>query len=257
MARRLYRHERLERILHELEASGYAAVGDLADLLNVSTVTVRADLDALEQEGALIRTHGGAVPVPLEGGRYSFAVRRGIRVPAKERIGAYAASLIQDGEAIVMDASTTAWHVAHRLDEKRDITVITNGLHVALELLRWPGVSVMMPGGPLWREAAAVVGPNDDWVLRQGNLQRGFFGGRGLTVEEGLTDASPEEALLKRQCLEAVREVNVILDASKLGKVSFAPVVPVSGIQRVITDDEADEAIVERLRDQGVEVIIV
>jgi DeoR/GlpR family transcriptional regulator of sugar metabolism len=155
MARRLYRRERFEYILRELDSNGYAAVGDLAEVLGVSAVTVRADLDALEQEGALIRTHGGAVPVPLEGGRYSFAVRRGIRVPAKERIGAYAASLIQDGEAIVMDASTTSWHVAHRLDEKRDITVITNGLHVALELLRWPGVAVMMPGGPLWRSSSS------------------------------------------------------------------------------------------------------
>lgn len=257
MTRRLYRQERFERILHELDTSGYAAVGDLAALLGVSTVTIRSDLDALEQEGALVRTHGGAVPVPLEGGRYSFAVRRGIRVPDKERIGAYAASLIQDGEAIVIDASTTSWHVAHRLDDKRDITVITNGLHVALELLRWPGVSVMMPGGALWREAAAVVGPSDDWVLKQGNLRRGFFGGRGLTVAEGLTDASPDEAALKRQFFAAVREVNVILDSSKLGKVSFAPVVPITGIHRVITDSEADEQVVESLREQGVEVVIV
>jgi len=257
MVRRLYRRERFEYILRELDSNGYAAVGDLAETLNVSAVTVRADLDALEQEGALIRTHGGAVPVPLEGGRYSFAVRRGIRVPAKERIGVYAASLIQDGEAIVMDASTTSWHVAHRLDEKRDITVVTNGLHVALELLRWPGVAVMMPGGSLWREAAAVIGSNDDWVLRQGNLQRGFFGGRGLTVEEGLTDANPDEAELKRQFLQAVREVNVIIDSSKLGKVSFAPVVPLSGIQRVITDSEAEPDVVAQLRYQGLEVVVV
>lgn len=257
MARRLYRQERLDYILRELDASGYAAVADLADRLGVSAVTVRSDLELLEQEGALIRTHGGAVPVPVEGGRYSFAVRRGVRVPAKERIGEYAASLIQDGEAIVMDASTTAWHVAHRLDSKRDITVITNGLHVALELLRWPGVSVMMPGGSLWREAAAVIGEEDNWVLSQGNLQRGFFGGRGLTVADGLTDASPDEAVLKRQFIEAVREVNVILDSSKLGKVSFAPVVGIENIHRVITDSEADKEIVAQLCDQGIQVVTV
>ena len=257
MARRLYRQERFDLILRELDASGYTSVGDLADRLGVSTVTVRSDLDLLEQEGGLIRTHGGAVPVPMEGGRYSFAVRRGMHVPAKERIGAYAASLIQDGEAIVVDASTTSWHLAHRLDEKRDITVITNGLHVALELLRWPGVSVMMPGGPLWREAAAVTGRNDDWVINQGNLQRGFFGGRGLTVADGLTDASPDEAQLKRQFLQAVREVNVIVDSTKLGKVSFAPVVGIEGIHRVITDTDADETVVAQLRSQGVEVVTV
>ncbi len=261
MRRRLYRQERHDLILQRLRDTGYVSVAELADGLDVSSVTVRADLDALESAGQLLRTHGGAVPIHVGEGalgdtQLSFSVRQRTRVEAKERIGAAAAALVADGEAIILDASTTIWHMAHHLLPRRDLTVLTTGLYVALELLRSPGISVIMPGGAIWREAAAIVGPREGDMLAQGNFQRVFIGGRGLTLAEGLTDPNPDEVALKRQFVGAAREVNVLLDASKLGRVSFASCIGLEQIDRIITDREAQPPLVAALRERGIEVLL-
>jgi DeoR family transcriptional regulator, aga operon transcriptional repressor len=257
MSRRLYRQERLDAVVKKLQETGYVSVAELSASLGVSAVTIRSDLEFLEHAGRLLRTHGGAVPMHLGEGALSFAVRQSTNVQAKERIGAAAAALVSDGEAIVLDSSTTAWHMARCLLTRRDLTVVTTGLYVALELLRAPGISVIITGGPIWREAASVVGTWDSEILREGNLQKGFFGGRGLTLAEGLTDAHPAEAELKRHLVAAVREVNVILDASKLGKVAFASCATTSAITRLITEADAPAELVAALRADGMEVILV
>lgn len=289
MVRRLYRQERLDLILQNLRSSGYVSVAELSQLLGVSSVTVRADLDALAQAGQLVRTHGGAVPFPskeasnaapdeqplspeddlglthlgkrpleraLGAGQLSFSVRERTRVQAKERIGAAAAELVGDGEAIILDGSTTVWHMARALLPRRDLTVLTTGLYTALELLRSPSISVMLPGGPVWREAVAIVGAYDRDIWKQGNFQRVFLGGRGFSLQEGLTDPNPDEVALKRQIVGLVREVNVLVDASKFGKISFAASAKIEEIHRVITDRDAPEDFVAALRDRGIEVIL-
>ena len=256
LSRQLYRPERLEAIVKQLQDASYVSVAELAESLGVSAVTIRSDLELLEHARRLLRTHGGAVPIHVGESALSFSVRQSANVQAKERIGAAAAELVGDGEAIVLDASTTAWHMARNLLSRRDLTVLTTGLYVALELLRSPGISVIIPGGPVWREAASVVGDWDGSILAGGNLQRGFFGGRGLTLGEGLTDANRNEVDLKRKLVSAVREVNVILDSSKLGKVAFASCAAVGEIRRLITDREAPPDFVAALRERGVEVIL-
>jgi len=256
MGRRPSRQERLENILQQLQETGYVSVADLGETFGVSAVTVRSDLDMLEGQGRLLRTHGGAVPIHFGEGALSFSVRQREQVQAKMEIGRAAAALVNDGEAIVLDASTTAWHIARALLSRRDLTVVTTGLYVALELLRAPAITVLMPGGRVWREAASIIGLTDTRVLDAGNLQRGFFGGRGLTLAEGLTDANAEEVELKRQLASAVREVNAIVDGSKLGKVAFATCAPAERIDRVITDKSAPKEIVSELRSHGIKVII-
>ncbi|HHX63781.1 MAG TPA: DeoR/GlpR transcriptional regulator [Chloroflexi bacterium] len=259
MSRRLYRRERLDAIVRRLEETGYISVTELSEIFDVSAVTVRGDLALLESAGYLVRTHGGALPIDLSDSALSFSVRQRAQAELKARIGAAAAELVTDGEAIVLDASTTSWHVARCLLSRHDLTVFTTGLYVALELLRAPGISVIIPGGPVWREAASVIdSPQGDVerLLARGNLRVGFFGGRGLTLQEGLTDANPTEVELKRRLMAAVREVNVVLDSTKLGKVAFAPFAPIDSIHRLITDRGAPNDLVDALRDRGIEVIL-
>jgi len=256
MTRRLFRPERLEAIVRELQQAGYVSVADLSRQLGVSEVTVRSDLNALERAGALVRAHGGAVPVRSSDSALSFAVRQRLHVQAKERIAALAATLVTDGDSIVLDASTTSWHVARCITTRRDLTVLTTGLYVALELLHSPGISVIMPGGRIWPEAASLVGPWDSAILAQGNLRMAFIGGRGLTLEQGLTDANPDEVVLKRKLVSLVSEVTVLVDGSKLGKVAFAPCLAVDEIQRVITDKSAAPEIVSALRSRGMDVLV-
>lgn len=256
MGRRPSRQERLDSVLQQLQETGYVSVAELSETFGVSAVTVRSDLDLLESQGRLLRTHGGAVPIHFGEGALSFSVRQREQVQAKAAIGRAAAALVHDGEAIVLDASTTAWHIARALLSRRDLTVVTTGLYVALELLRAPAITVMMPGGRVWREAASIVGLTDTRVLDAGNLQQGFFGGRGLTLVEGLTDANAEEVELKRQLVASVREVNAVVDGSKLGRVAFATCALVEQIKRVITDKSAPAEIVAGLRERGVQVIV-
>ncbi len=256
MPRRLYRQERYEIILKKLQQTGYVSVSELGDDLGVSAVTVRSDLDTLESQGYLLRTHGGAVPAHLGEDLLSFSARQRDQVEAKERIGAAAAQLVSDGEAIILDASTTAWHMVPNLLGLHDLTVLTTGLYVALDLLRAPGISVIMPGGRIWREAAAVIGGDDHPLPEYGNLRRAFIGGRGLSLEQGLTDPNQDEVALKRRLLASVPEVNVIVDSTKIGKVAFATCVELSEIHRVITDTEAPPAFVAALRERGIEVIL-
>lgn len=256
MPRRLFRQERHEIILKKLQETGYVTVAELCDALGVSAVTVRSDLDALESEGYLQRTHGGAFPVHTEEEILSFSARQRAQVEAKRRVGAAAASLVADGESIVLDASTTAWHMAQHLLNRRELTVMTTGLYVALELLKSPGITVMMPGGRIWRDAAAVVGVYESDLLKQGNLGKAFFGGRGFTLEEGLTDPNQEEVALKRRLIAAAREVTVIIDSSKIGKVAFATCASLEEIHRVVTDEGAPPEFVAALRARGIEVIL-
>lgn len=257
MPRRLYRQERLDAILQELQAMGSVSVTELTERFGVSAVTVRSDLDELERNGRVLRTHGGAIPAHTGEGTLSFSVRQRENVQAKERIAQAAAELVTDGDSIVLDASTTAWHMARYLYSKRDLTVLTTGLYVALELLRSPSISVMVPGGLLWRDAASIVGTWDSGILEKGNLQKGFFGGRGLTLEEGLTDANPEEVALKRKLVSLVRQVNVLVDGSKFGKVAFASCALPQEIDCVITDEHAPAQLIKALQTQDVKVIQV
>ena len=267
MSRRLSRHERLERIVRRLGEVDFLSVAELTEELGVSPVTVRADFERLQQAGRLIRTHGGALPAAEDESALSFTVRQRIHMAQKERIGRAAAATVADGEALILDASTTALQVARYLLPRHDLTVLTTGLHVALELLRSPGITVIMPGGPLWHEAASVVGDWECQALADGNFQRGFFGGRGLSLEEGLTDAHRPEVDLKRRLVASVREVNVVLDGSKIGKVAYASCAGVEEIDRVFTTPEAPnggapgarafQEVIAGLRARSVQVEIV
>lgn len=257
LARRPFRQERLDIICGQLARDGYVSVAELSESTGVSSATIRSDLEWLEQNGRLQRTHGGAVPFHLNEGALSFAVRQRENIAAKERIGAAAAEYVSDGEAIVLDASTTAWQMAKHLVDRRDLTVVTTGLYIALELLRGQGVTVIIPGGAVWREAASITGTISTDFLSKGNLQQGFFSGRGLSIDEGLTDANQAEVELKRQLITAVRQVNVIIDSSKLGRVAFASCASLNQIQRIFTDRNAPDAFIARLREHAVDVILV
>jgi DeoR/GlpR family transcriptional regulator of sugar metabolism len=255
---RLYAEERLDQIVALLREQGRVSVGELSERFDVSPVTIRNDLATLAQQSRLVRTHGGAVLKPnpaLE--PPAFALRRTQQVAEKERIGRAAASLVRDGDAIALDASTTAWQVARHLKDRQELTVVTNGLFVALEFLDSPGVTVVMPGGTLWAGSASLVGDLGGCILDGYHVQRGFFGARGLTVEEGLTDTNQYEVELKQRMMERSKEVIAIIDSSKWEQLTFVPLAPVSHLDCVIADEAAPRAMVAALRRAGVEVMLV
>ena len=232
------------------------SVADLSDRFGLSQATIRTDLDALAAQGHLVRTHGGAIPSDRIDLELSFEVRRRMRSVEKQHIGAAAAAMVEDGEAIVLDASTTALALASQIKDRRELTVITNSLLIATTLLEVPGVTVLMPGGFVRRDSASLTGSGDGEFLKQFNFQKGFFGAKGLTLEDGLTDVNRDEVVVKRDWVAHARQVIAIVDSSKWGRVGFVSFASIDQLDCVITDEGAPPDVVAALQQAGVEVII-
>lgn len=259
MTDKLFPEERLGRIAALVMERQRVSVAELSVLLDVSQVTIRNDLDELERRGLLKRTHGGALAVEQDYNKkaeLSFDVRERLQRGEKERIGQMAASLVHDGDAIALDASTTALQVARRIKDRRELTVVTNGIRIALEFMDSPHITVVMPGGILRRDAVSLVGELGEEVLAKFNVQKGFFGAKGVTLEEGLTDVDNYEAQLKRAMVRAAKEVIAIVDHTKWGHVGFVSFASIDQVDKVITDDKAPPDMVAALRGAGVDVII-
>jgi DeoR/GlpR family transcriptional regulator of sugar metabolism len=252
--------DRRERISQLVEVNGRASVSELSRRLAVSEATVRKDLAALESEGRLLRTHGGATTARSQGagGRsrdeLAFEVRERLRVAEKAAIGEAAADLVKDGDSVALDASTTALHVARNLTTRRELTVLTNGIRIAAELAGLPGITVLMPGGMLRWEAFSLVGEWGDAILDRVHIQTAFVGTVGFTLDHGLTDVNSGEAEFKRLLVEAARAVVAVFDHTKWDRVAFTTFCPPDRLDMVITDSAAPPAMVEAARARGVQV---
>ncbi len=249
--------ERRQEILGRVSQAGRVAVTELSQEFGVSEVTIRTDLQALAEGNLIVRTHGGAIPATAGLPVLSLSQRLQQQVQQKAHIGAAAARLIADGDAVILDSSSTAFAIAQNLKAHRYVTVITNGLAVAQELLDAPGVMVVVIGGTLRKDTASIVSTGGLDMLRRFNIRKGFFGAHGVSLEEGLTDVSAEEAEIKRPLVAMCREVVAVFDATKWGRVGLASFADVSQIARIITDTYAPAELVAQIRQAGVDVIQV
>lgn len=253
--------ERQEQIARMVADAGRVRVADLAAQFGVSPVTIRKDLLVLEGEARLVRTHGGAIaPRGTSRPEPAFEVRERLQRDEKWRIGAAGAALVEDGDSIVFDASTTALYMARHLRERtswHQITIVTNSIRIALELAGHPGITVLMLGGRVRSEALSVVGPLGEGVFRRVNVQKAFVGAVGLTLDAGLSDAMEEEAQIKRSMVAAARETYALVDHTKWGRTASATFCRPDRITGILTDEQAPADMVEALRGLGVEVTLV
>jgi DeoR/GlpR family transcriptional regulator of sugar metabolism len=246
--------ERRNQILDRLEQYGRVSVNALSEEMNVSTVTIRQDLRALEQAGLLKRTYGGAIrrtetqTIP----ELSFHIRQGQNVREKEVIGAAAAALVHSGDCIALDASTTAAALVPFLKQIGELTVVTNSLYIAQSFLDSPQIVVLMPGGKLRRDAISLVGRPE--LLPNINLHIGFFGSVGLSEIGGVTDVDPDEVLIKQAMSQRCVNSVVIADSSKWGRLAPYTVIEPHHITHIMTTERAPGALVEHFRKIGVQV---
>jgi DeoR/GlpR family transcriptional regulator of sugar metabolism len=256
--RRVFANERWQHIESLLEENGRVAVDELSLLFNVSRVTIRKDLDELERQGIVRRTYGGAIALAADINRAdpTFKERNLLQPAEKSRIGALAASLINHGDTVVFDASTTALQVVKRIKDRHELTVVTNGLYIAMELEDAPGITVVMPGGVLRRGPLSLVGDPGYDALTRLNFQKGFFGSKGITIKEGLTDVNAFEVQTKRAMVASSQQVIAIVDHTKWGRIAFASFASLADVDIVITDTDAPPAMVNALRDRGIEVLL-
>lgn len=244
-----------------VRANGAVSLRELARVVQTSEVTVRRDVRALEAEGLLDRRHGGAV---LPGGftrESGFPQKSHLATAEKTAIADLAASLVEEGEAIVVGAGTTTQELARRLARVPGLTVVTNSLLVAQALAHANRVEVVMTGGTLRGSNYALVGSGAEQSLQGLRVSRAFLSGSGLTAERGLSTSNMLSASVDRALVQAAAEVVVLADHTKLGTDTMFQTVPTDLITRLVTDeppahDDRAGTELQALADQGVQIAV-
>jgi DeoR family transcriptional regulator of aga operon len=246
---------RQERIAVLVQDCGFARVADLATRFQVSTVTIRGDLQVLERRGKLRRIRGGAVPAGVEPNEQPFEASALTLASEKARIGACAAKMVASGETVIVDVGTTTTAVARALlarTDLQDVTVFTAALNIALELEpAYPRITVVVTGGTLRPLQHSLVNPLATVLLNGLRASVCFIGCNGVDVQGGITNINLPEAEVKRAMLLAARRRVVVADGSKLGEVELAKVCDIQEAGLIVTDPTADPAIVSEIEGAG------
>jgi DeoR/GlpR family transcriptional regulator of sugar metabolism len=255
--RNLSQSERMEAVLRMLETRDYVQVAELSEAFVVSEVTVRSDLTELARQGLVARIRGGVRALQRGHSEVGFDLRLRLEVDRKRAIARAAAAMVNEGEAVALDASTTAYYLALELRSKRELVVVTNGLLVATALADAPGITVLVTGGMLRLSAMSVVGDFGADVLRTTRINKGFLGARGLSLSRGLMDLNPDEVRIKQEMADACEQVYGIFDGTKWHRSALLAFVSVEELAGIITDSSAPSVEVEAWRAAGVNVISV
>jgi len=247
--------QRLSLILEQLADRGSVGVSELAALLDVSTASVRRDLQLLEQQRLLSRTHGGAVASGLL--ELPLRYRGGRHVEEKRRIANEAARRADGAASVGFTGGTTTTEVARVLMTRQGLTVVTNALNIASELALRPNLKLIVTGGTARAESYELVGPLAERTLDGLNVDVAFVGVDGISVEAGLTTYHEVEAHTNLHLIGRAARVVVVADGSKVGRRALARIAGLDDIDELITDSSAEPLALRDLADAGVLVTTV
>lgn len=239
---------------HLLE-EGQVSVSELSRALGVSLATIRRDLHRLKETGLLDRTHGGGVAA-FHFAEPDFARRRHLQREEKERIGLAAARLVGQRESVLLTSGTTTFEVAKNLAPRRDITIITNSLNIASYLATQSKAEVVVLGGMVRPGELSMLGHLTEHALRELRTDKLIMGIPAVDAGHGLTNDYLPEVMTDRALIEAARQVVIVADHTKFGRVLTALVAPVLRIHTLVTDDRTASGVLEALRDLGIQVIV-
>ena len=247
---------RRRRILDWIQEEGSARVRELAAAFQVSEATIRQDLERLESDGVITREHGGAYLNAMPAQVGAMVLHHQENMDKKRRIGTLAASLVTDGETLILDAGTTTTEVATRLVTRRNLTVITNALNIAVILGAVPGFAVHMPGGQFKAPTLSLSGDKSVDYFRNIFAGKLFLATAGVALDAGLTYPSFADLQLKQAMIRAVRQVCLVADSTKINKPSFTRLGALDLIHTFITDDGIADADARAFAQRGIEVMI-
>lgn len=246
--------KRLERLRQLLRQNRIVSVIELSHLLHVSVATVRRDLEQLENSGEIRRVHGGAVSIAGRLDEPLFEDKTSIAVKEKYQIAQAAMKYVGPNDTIFLDGGSTVLELARLLKERSNLTVVTNSLRAAIELAD-QGPRLILVGGEFRRLSQTIVGPLTRLTLEELHVDKAFLGTIGLTCEDGLTTTDPGEAFTKGLVMENARQVILLADHTKVGKISFSYAGGLEGLHMWITDKEVEEQFARQVRKRGVQVI--
>ncbi|MGF7397708.1 DeoR/GlpR family DNA-binding transcription regulator [Thermoanaerobacterium thermosaccharolyticum] len=250
----MFGEERRMRIAELLSKDKSMTVSELSEILGVSESTIRRDLRMLELDGFIQRTHGGAILNTHTHYEPSFVEKEDYELPSKMKIGKIAASLIEEGDSIILDAGTTTLMIAKSLPDIH-LTVVTNSPLIAIELSSYHNIELIVTGGIERLNTKALVGPIAEMVIRNFKVDKAFIGANAVSYENGLMTPDIIEANTKKAMIEVSNEVYVVVDHTKFGKKSFVKFADIGDITAIITDDELDYEIVKKYEQVNVDVL--
>lgn len=250
----MFAEERQEKIVEMLNRRNSLKVVELAGSFNVSESTIRRDLQEMEHKGMLTRTHGGAVGLLKTNFEPSFKEKETENQDEKSTIGAIAASIIEDGDTIILDSGTTSLEIARHITVQR-ITVITNSIDIASELSVKDNVELIVTGGSLRKNTRAMVGHITELVLGNFRIDKAFLGANGISVKEGITTPNFTEAQTKKAMIKVANKVIVVADSSKFDKVCFSVICPIRSVSAIITSSDIDESTIREYENYGIDIL--
>jgi DeoR/GlpR family transcriptional regulator of sugar metabolism len=249
--------ERRFQIQEILAAHRTVSAKDLCERLNVTAVTIRRDLEALERQGLLVRSHGGAVSrMSSTSFQPSYDTLLRSNTEEKLQIARAAEQFILDGDTVFLEGSTTVLELARRLAGRQRLTVVTNSPSIVCELQRSPGVVVLCTGGALLKDTFYLSGEWTQRALSEVRLDKAILGVSAIDTHYGVSTASHDEAQIKKMIIKAAKTRIALADNGKFGKQSFAYVGPITDINILVTDSKTDPQHVKDLRDLGVQVSV-
>ena len=244
------------KILDWIREEGSARVRDLSPAFAVSEATIRQDLEKLEQDGHVVRQHGGAFLRTMPAQVETLSLQHTENMEKKRKIGTLAASLVGDGEVIILDAGTTTTEIALHLGGRASLTVITNALNIALHLGAVPGYAVHMPGGQFKAPTLSLSGDKAAAYFENVFAGKLFLATAGVAVESGLTYPSFADLELKQAMIRAASHVYLVADSTKINRPSFTRLGSLDDIDTFITDDGISSDDLRAFEERGVKVIV-
>lgn len=248
----MFAAERRRQIAQIVNAQGSSSIADLSHMFGVSEMTIHRDLATLEEAGLLRKTRGGALAAEPYAIPLDYQIRLQTLQAEKDAIGRAAAQLIQSGDTVIVEASTTSLSMVRYCRNLSNVIMYTNSPLVVIDAAQLPGVEVFCCGGLLSKRTMAIVGPEAERIVSGLRPSRCFVGASGFSLEAGVTDPLPLEASVKRKIVEVSQEVYVLATHDKFGRVSPQVSVPLADIDMVITDKGTDESFRKRLAERGI-----
>ncbi|MBE7012812.1 MAG: DeoR/GlpR transcriptional regulator [Ruminococcaceae bacterium] len=251
----MFAPERHKRILELLNAEGAVMVSRLSTELGVTEETVRRDLEKLEAQELLSRTHGGALPI--DGGTYEYSLekRKGLNVESKQALAREAVQYISAGDTVFLDASTTTFYLSRELKNMRNVTVITNSIRVVNELMGVEGIKVIAVGGIVSNNQSFVGTMAESHITDNYFADKMFFSSKGLSETAGILESNEHECYIKQKMLKNSKQHYYLCDKSKIGRIGFVKLAPFDSLDYLITDAYLSEGMVSNLTEAGVEIV--
>ncbi|PLR66426.1 MULTISPECIES: DeoR/GlpR family DNA-binding transcription regulator [Bacillaceae] len=248
-------NERQVSLIKLVEEAGTIRVSDMSKRFNVTEETIRRDFERLEKEGFLTRIHGGAISFKKNENEVPVLKRQGVNIEEKQAIAYKAATFVEDGDIISLDASTTALQMTKYLVDK-EITVITNSMSVTLELAKNPSLTVITVGGYLLEDSMSFVGTSSEKVIEDYHVDKYFFSCTGFDVERGISEVNEQQAQIKKKFLSISDKLYLLSDYSKYGQKSLVRLTNLNKIDYLITDDKMAVNDLRTIRNTGINTIV-